>query len=134
MGTKKYLYCKTPVPLSYGGDDVPSIHRIVDLIANKELSGWRFVKASKFARDEKTGFFRPQVIKFRRPQRGILRTIIYEYMAITLADDNCPPDKDSGWEMVGAIERDAWKRPHIIIFRREEKNYRQRRGGKDGKR
>lgn len=115
---KKHKYERLKVPLSYGAEEPPDIYCIVELIANKELTAWKFVKAMKFTRDERTGFSRPRVIKFRRPLQEQLQTTICDYMPVTVADDQSPPDKDGGWEKVGVIERDAWKRPRMILFRR----------------
>ena len=116
---KKYRYRKIHIPLSYNESEVPNIHRIVDLVANKELSGWRFVEALNFTVDEKTGLSRPAVIKFKRPKRGKLRTIIFDYMPVTVANDGLAPDSGPGWEKVGVIEYDALKRPRTILFRKE---------------
>jgi len=115
---KKHKYERLKVPLSYGAEAPPDIHRIVDLIANKELAAWEFVRASKFKRDALTGCSRPRVIKFRRPLRGKLHTTISDYMPVTVADDQVLPDADGGWEKIGVIERDAWKRPRVILFRK----------------
>jgi len=116
---KKYENAEVPVPLSYRGGDTPSIHRIIDLISNRELSGWRFVQPLHFVADEKTGFHRPTIIKFRRPRRGKLRTIIFDYMTVTVANDGQKPDSEPGWEKVGVIECDALGHPRIILFRKE---------------
>jgi len=114
-----YEYAEVPVPLSYGGGDAPSIHRIVDLISNRELSGWRFVQPLHFVGDEKTGLHRPAAIEFRRPKQDKLRTIIFNYMPVTAADDGLVPDSEPGWEKVGMIECDALGHPRTILFRKE---------------
>lgn len=69
MKHKKFDYAEVSVPASYRGSDAPSIQRIVDLIHNKKLSGWRLIKAKKFKLDNKTGFYRQKLIAFRRPKQ-----------------------------------------------------------------
>ncbi len=118
MKRKRFAFTEVPIPLSYDDGDIPNIHRIVDLISAKELSGWRFAQALKFSAGA-DGYFRPTAVKFRRPKRGRLRTIIFDYMTVTVANDGLKPDSEPGWEKVGVIEYDALKRPRTILFRKE---------------